>query len=102
MAKRVAAMETVDSIIESWTAQSTRQALFDTLIGHRVPCAPVRELRETLADPHLHERGMLLEVDHPTFGKVTMCRSPIRFEGQPPPPYREAPAYGEDNDTYLP
>lgn len=98
MARRVAAMQSVDGLIGDWTRRSPRQALFDVLIGNRVPCAPVRELRETLADPHLHERGMLLEVDHPTFGSVTMCRSPIRFAGQPWPAYRPAPTYGADND----
>jgi CoA:oxalate CoA-transferase len=97
VAKRVANMEVVDGFIESWTRKHDREWLFDQLINNGVPCAPVRELRETMADPHLHQRGMLLEVDHPTFGSVTVCRSPIRFDGRPPPAYITPPTYGQHN-----
>ena len=33
-----------------------------------VPCAPVRDLAEVVDDEHLHERGMLREIDHPELG----------------------------------
>ena len=95
---RVARMPDVDALIDEWTRTFSREALYARLKEFRVPCAPVRELAETLDDPHMHERGMLFHVDHPTFGRITLCRSPIRLEGRPPPPYREPPAYGEDND----
>lgn len=96
---RVACMEEVDGLIEAWTRTRSRDDLYARLREYRVPCAPVRELQETLDDPHLHERGMLFHVDHPTFGRIALCRSPIRLEGRPPPEYREPPAYGEDNEA---
>ena len=96
---RVVHMSEVDAIVQSWTVRFDREALFSRLIANRVPRAPVRELRETLADPHLHERGMLLEVDHPVMGRITVCRSPIRFNGRPPPAYVAPPEYGQDNEA---
>jgi len=94
---RVAHMEEVDSLVSRWTATMTRAAVFDHLIAHRVPCAPVRELPEVMADEHLHERGMLFEIDHPDLGPITVCRSPLQFEGHAQAAYRPSPAYGADN-----
>jgi formyl-CoA transferase len=95
---RVARMQEVDEHVEGWSSTRSRDDLFQRLVANRVPCAPVRELRETLADEHLHERGMLLEVEHPIMGTVTVCRSPLRFEGRPPPAYVAPPEYGQDNE----
>ena len=99
MPDRVRRMTEVDDMIEGWTRARDRSDLFARLIANRVPSAPVRELTETIRDPHLHERGMLLEIDHPTFGTIVVCRSPIRFAGRPPPAYQIAPPYGADNDA---
>jgi formyl-CoA transferase len=59
----------------------------------------VRDLPEVIADPHMHERGMLLEIDHPQYGPITVCRSPMRYAEMVPPAYRASPAYGADNDA---
>ena len=97
MKGRVDAMDVVDNLIEAWTLQHTRAVLFDRLIAERVPSAPVRELTETLDDPHMHARGMLMKVDHPTHGEITICKSPLRFVDRPPPTWVMPPAYGEHN-----
>lgn len=99
VAARVQRMEEVDALIEAWSSKEDRAALFERLIANRVPCAPVRELPEVIDDAHLHARGMLLELDHPTFGRIVVCRSPIKFVGRPAPPYVCAPEYGADNDA---
>lgn len=97
MRERVAAMAEIDDIVGSWTATWARDELFDHLVGHRVPCAPVRELTEVVQDAVLRERGMLLDIEHPTYGPIVVCRSPLRFEGIASPDYRPSPGYGADN-----
>jgi formyl-CoA transferase len=99
--KRVGRMEEVDALVADWSGQHERDSLYALLVAHRVPCAPVRDLRELVEDPHLHERGMLLEVEHPKLGPITVCRSPLRFEGSPPPEYQLSPAYGADTAGVL-
>ncbi|MFX9097255.1 CoA transferase, partial [Acinetobacter baumannii] len=76
MRDRVAAMADIDGMISRWTEGFTRDELFARLVAHRVPSAPVRDLPEVIADPHMHERGMLFEIDHPQYGPITVCRSP--------------------------
>jgi formyl-CoA transferase len=101
MRDRVRLMEEVDALVEAWTRPRARQELFDRLIAHRVPCAPVRELREAVHDPNMHARGMLLEIDHPTYGRIVVCRSPINYEGLPRPDYVMSPACGADSADVL-
>ncbi|GGF49161.1 hypothetical protein GCM10011611_64430 [Aliidongia dinghuensis] len=99
MRDRVHHMAAIDAIIADWTSSLSRTELFDRLVAFRVPSAPVRDLPEVLADPHMHERGMLLEVDHPQYGRITVCRSPINYSDGPQPDYQVSPAYGADNDA---
>ena len=98
---RVQHMDTVDAMVSDWTRKLTKQAAFELLIRHRVPCAPVRDLPEVLADPHLHARGWLKEVDHPEFGRLTLPSSPLHIDGLPQPPHRPSARLGQDGRTVL-
>ncbi|MBL8570714.1 MAG: CoA transferase [Phreatobacter sp.] len=97
MRDRVAHMDEIDGLIAKWTSSQSRDELFTRLAAFRVPSAPVRDLPEVIADPHMHERGMLLEVDHPQYGRITVCRSPINYGDAARPDYRVSPAYAADN-----
>ena len=94
-------MDEIDAMVGDWTRTQARTALFDRLVSQRVPCAPVRELSEVVADPHMRERGMLLEIDHPVYGRIVVCRSPLNFGNRPQPEYRASPACGADNEAVL-
>lgn len=74
-----------------------RDELVGLLRSARVPCAPVRDLPEVVADPHLHERGMLQDIEHPELGVVTLPHSPLRYEGVPAMPLRLSPELGQHN-----
>lgn len=84
MSARVANMDVLDDIMAQWTTERDKQSLFDLLIARRVPCAPVRDLKEVTSDRHLYARGMLEEIKHPEFGSITVSRSPLRFAGSEP------------------
>jgi len=95
---RVAHMDAVDEIVCGWTREWDKLALFDLLIGNHVPCAPVRSLDEVVNDAHMHERGALLQIEHPELGPITVQRSPLRFEGTPLPEMLPSSRLGEQND----
>jgi crotonobetainyl-CoA:carnitine CoA-transferase CaiB-like acyl-CoA transferase len=71
----------------------------DRLRG-RVPCAPVNDVRQALADPQVQARDMIVEVEHPDFGPLRQVRSPIRTEGEIRRPAR-APRLGEHTEGIL-
>jgi len=99
MRDRVGHMQMIDDLVSAWTSQFARKDLFAKLIKHRVPSAPVRELPEVMSDEHMRQRGMLFDVDHPQYGSITVCRSPLNFGGQAQAPYQVSPNYGADNEA---
>ncbi len=101
MKQRVANMELVDKVVSDWTRRLRKQALFEKLLANRVPSAPVRDLKEVVADPHLHARGMLSSLAHPEFGDIVVARSPLRYVGSPLPKLEPSPLLGAHNRELL-
>jgi crotonobetainyl-CoA:carnitine CoA-transferase CaiB-like acyl-CoA transferase len=71
----------------------------DRLRG-RVPCAPVNDVRQALADPQVLARDMIVDVEHPDFGTLREVRSPVRTAGEIRHPAR-APRLGEHTEAIL-
>ena len=94
-------MDAVDAAIAEITARYNKTALFELLIGHRVPCAPVRTVTEVIEDPHLHARGSLRRIDHPEYGNIVVPTSPLRFVHEERVPYRASAALGENTEAIL-
>jgi CoA:oxalate CoA-transferase len=94
---RVAHMNDVDEIVGAFTQRYDKQALFELLLKHRVPCAPVRDLDEVVNDPHMIARGALRWIDHPQLGRIPVQSSPLRFEGVDPLAIVPSRQLGEDN-----
>ncbi len=46
-----------------------------------VPCAPVNGVADALADPQLHARGGVPQLEHPTLGTVRHVPSPLHLAG---------------------
>ena len=96
-AARCARIDETDALVESWTVDRTKDEIYALAMANRVPCAPVREISEVLADPHLHERGMLKWVDHPRLGRTVLIDSPLRFHGSAKVETAPSPDLGEHN-----
>ena len=92
--RRVEHMDEVDELVAGFTEQQPKKALFDLLMSHRVPCAPVRDLDEVVNDAHMHARRALEWVEHPMYGRVCLPNSPLRFEGVEPMPIRPSAELG--------
>jgi CoA:oxalate CoA-transferase len=97
LADRVHNMDAVDEIVSGFTCSRGKQALFELLIARQIPCAPVRELAEVVADPHLHARGAVQTVDHPLYGRMVLPHSALRFDGVEPLPLETSRELGADN-----
>ena len=95
--QRVEHMDEVDELVAGFTALHGKKVLFDMLMGHRVPCAPVRDLDEVVNDAHMHARRALEWVEHPMYGRVCLPNSPLRFDGVEPLEIRPSGALGCDN-----
>ena len=57
----------------------------------KVPCGAINNLAEVFADPHVRERGMVTQWQHPLAGDLNLVSSPIKLSATPvrtdhPPP----------------
>jgi len=91
----------IDALVEVWTGAMDKAGAAEILRANRVPAAPVRDVVEVTADAHMHERGMLHDIDHPSMGEVVLPTSPLRFHGSPEPSIALEPDVGGDTDTIL-
>lgn len=93
--------EEIDAAVGAWTQTQTKQEVMDTLTAAGVLCGIVKELPEVMTDPHLHQRGMLCEIEHPQAGNVTVFTSPLRLGAEANAVRAPSPALGQDNDSFY-
>ena len=98
-ADRFAHKDALIPALQARFAARTTEEWLERLRG-RVPCAPVNDVRQALADPQVTARDMIVEVEHPDFGPLKEVRSPVRTEGEIRHPAR-APKLGEHTDQIL-
>ena len=58
--------------LAEWAAPQRVMDLFHLGQGNRIGFAPVNSIEQMLEDPHLKERGFLVEVEQPGLGKITL------------------------------
>lgn len=71
--------------------QKTRDEWVKILNEREIPCAPIYDVREVLADPHVRSRKMIFEMETEAFGRLNQLATPIRVSHSPltarsPPP----------------
>jgi formyl-CoA transferase len=93
---RVQFVDELDDMIEAWTEKRTKHEVLETLASVGIPCGAVLDSTEILADPHLRQRGMMVDLEHPRRGKYPMPSNPVRMSDSPTTLTR-APLLGEHN-----
>jgi alpha-methylacyl-CoA racemase len=63
--------------------------------------SPVYGLEDLENDPHLLERQMIIETEHPTAGKLKSIGVPLKFSETQAKPSWAAPLLGEDTEAIL-
>ena len=96
-ADRVRHMDETDAVVAEWTKGLGKMDIFARTKALRIPCAPVRTAPEIMHDPHMHERGMLEEIDHPELGRITVPTTPLRLHGLAKAPAGPSPRIGQHN-----
>jgi len=99
--KRHAREAEINAMIEAWSEKLPRDEAFATLRANRVPVAPIRNLEDVKNDPHMHQRGMLRRMTHPTMGEIVLPRTPIRLSDYETVPLEFFPEPGADADRVL-
>lgn len=67
---------------------------------NNIPCGPIQNLEEVYDDPQLQERGMFVNMNHPTAGPIEMIGSPLKLSRTPVALKHPPPNMGEHNNEY--
>ena len=99
--KRLAALDEVDGRVTDYIRSMPREAFLARCLEFGVPAAPVNTIADIFADPHIRERGTLLEVEDGAGGTITVPNVVARLSGTPGTVCAPGPALGEASDMVL-
>ena len=92
--------DALNAIIEAWTGQRTKYEAMRLLGDAGVPAGAVQDTGEVLADPHLKEREMIVDVDFPGRGTYQTVGCPVKLSESPVSVTRP-PLLGEHTQEVL-
>ncbi len=101
MASQVKNKAVLQDTLRKNFAQNTMAHWLARLEEQDVLCAPVRTLGEALDDPQTAINNMLLEMDNPVLGKLTVVSSPVHLSDAPVTVRRMPPLLGEHTEEIL-
>ena len=93
---RVEHVDEVNQLIESWTIQHTKYEVMHQMGAAGVPAGATLNAVDLHQDPHLREREMIVEVEHPKRGALNLPGCPIKLSNSPTQ-ITSSPLLGEHN-----
>ncbi len=79
---RVGLREELVEVLEAALASAGAEHWLDRLAELGIPAGKVRTLDDVYAWDQTRSQGLVVEVDHPTAGKVELPGPPLRFDGE--------------------
>jgi len=99
-ARTRAAPELARELEPAFAQRSTREWL-ERLAAIGLPAGPVNDMAAVYADPQVQARQMMVELDHPTAGRVKHIGVPVKLSQTPGSVRRPAPTLGQHTDEIL-
>jgi crotonobetainyl-CoA:carnitine CoA-transferase CaiB-like acyl-CoA transferase len=100
-ASRVVNRTALASRIEAITQADTCAHWLEVLEANDIPCGPINDYAQVFADRQVVAREMVVDVEHPTLGRLRTLGSPIKMSATPPVVARRAPMLGEHTIEVL-
>ncbi len=99
--KRVENRVALTPLLEAVFRTRTTREWVDALEAAGVPNGPINDLKQVFEEPQVIARGMKIELDHPTAGKVPLVASPMRFSATPVDYLNPPPTLGQHTEETL-
>ena len=97
MPGRLEHQDAIQEVIEGVLKDYTMEEATELLLSKGIPAGPILDISQILADPHVKEREMFIETEHPTLGKITVNGCAIKLMDTKPCVRTPAPALGQHN-----
>jgi CoA:oxalate CoA-transferase len=94
--------EALAALLESELAKADTAAWLERLLAAGIPCGPLQDVEEVLADPQVAARNMVVTAELAGALRLAMAGNPIKLSGVADPPVRDAaPALDADRAAIL-
>ena len=93
--------EITSESIKELVVDMTKTEALNYLLGYGVPVAEIYSVKELVNDPHLIDRGMFTEVEHPKAGTIKVTNFPVKFSETPGEIRTATPLLGQHNEEIL-
>ncbi len=93
--------EELDRLITQWTSQRDRWEITEILQRRGVAAFPTLNNKDVALDPHLTQRGFLVQLEHPEVGRRIHSGVPWTMSATPCRVKKPAPLLGADTDEVL-
>ena len=90
-----------DDLISQWTINQDYYVVTRSLQEAGVAAAPSLSSEGLFLDPHLREREVYSQLDHPLMGKDWVIAPPWRLSETPAGIHRHSPLLGEHNEEIF-
>ncbi len=94
-------MEAIYDVLSQIFLQKTQSEWKDIFKSVKACVTPVHSNFDVMHDEQLLHRNMIIEQDHPVFGKILNIGTPIKYSRTPLSIRKPAPLKGEDSDAIL-
>lgn len=98
---RIQHLEELTSEIEEVLRGNTTAEWLDVLGKAGIPSAALNTVDMVIKDPQVAERRMLLEVDHPRAGRLTLVSTPVHYDGENGRTHEPPPLLGQHTEEVL-
>lgn len=101
-ARRLADRAAVDALVGGWAAGLDREALLSRCLSAGAPVAPLNDIADIFADPHVRARGNLQTVEEPLTGEALAVPGTLPHLADTPGRIdRLGPGLGQHTDEVL-
>ena len=101
LSQRLKNVDELEREIEAVFADHPTAHWVEKLDAAGVPGGPVYTYEQTLADPHIKARNMVVEMDHPKIGRMKAMGIPVKSTGELLAIRKAAPWLGQHTDEVL-
>ncbi len=96
---RLANGDALDALVAEWIAEHPLDEVVATMVDNRIPVAPVNDVAQIVADPHVQARQSVVQVHDDTMGVLNMVGPVPKLSATPGAIRFSGPAIGSSNDA---
>ena len=101
MKKRVENRAELTPLVAAAVKTHTRRAWYNLLDREGIPCGLIKNVAEVCTDPQVLARDMVVQLNHPTAGTISVNGVPIKLSATPGEVKDPPPRLGEHTETIL-